>query len=71
MAKKLSERSVLLLTTEGNEVTDVRLDYVITCSDCGEDTPKSLTITDCNPGQINAIKNIVSAMVKKAEPKGK
>jgi len=69
MAKKLSERSVLLLTTEGDEVTDVRLDYVITCSDCGEDTQKSLTITDCNPGQINAIKNIVSAMVKKAEQK--
>lgn len=70
MAKTLSERSVLLLTTVGDEVTDVRLDYVVACLDCGEETQKSLTITDCTPGQINAIKNICSAMVQKAEKEG-
>ena len=69
MAKILLERTVLLLTVEGDEVTEVRLDYVVACSDCGEETQKSLTITDCNPGQINAIKNICSAMVQKAEQK--
>ena len=67
MAKTIVDRNVLLLTVEGNEVTDVRLDYTLQCSDCDTNTSKSLSIEDCNQGQLTAIKNLMSALVRKAE----
>ena len=67
MAKEIQAWKMLHLTVEGDNVVDVRLDYLIQCPDCGQETSKSLTIDDCNQGQITAIKNIVSAMVQKAE----
>ena len=70
MAKTVQDRRLALvieLTKEGTDPIEVscRADYVVSCSNCGEEIQKSMTEVELTPTQETAIKGFANQVLQK------